>query len=67
MSGRTYTLSFNSLSPYIRDSNGNITGIDDRTTLLDDISLMSSAPTVPEPSTLAIFGLGSLGLAYLQR
>lgn len=67
VSGRTYTLSFNSLSPYIRDSNGNITGIDDRTTLLDDISLMSSAPTVPEPSTLAIFGLGSLGLAYLQR
>ena len=66
VSGRTYTLSFNSLSPYYTDSYGNIK-VDDRTTLLDDISLMSSAPTVPEPSTLAIFGLGSLGLAYLQR
>ena len=66
VSGRTYTLSFNSLSPYYTDSNG-VIRVDDRTTLLDDISLMSSAPTVPEPSTLAIFGLGSLGLAYLQR
>jgi hypothetical protein len=65
--GRTYTLSFNSLSPYIYDSNGNITGVDDRTTLLDDISLMGFAPTVPEPSTIAIFGLGSLGFAYLRR
>jgi len=65
--GRTYTLSFNSLSPDIYDSNGNITGVDDRTTLLDDISLMGFAPTVPEPSTMAIFGLGSLGFAYLRR
>lgn len=41
---------------------------DDRTTLLDDIRLNGgSISQVPEPSTLAIFGLGSLGLAFLRR
>lgn len=40
--GMTYTLSFNSLSPYILDSLGNITGVDDRSTLLDDIVLTST-------------------------
>jgi hypothetical protein len=39
MAGMTYTLNFNSLSPYLTDSNGNITGVDDRTTLLDDITI----------------------------
>ena len=67
LAGRSYTLSFNSLSPYNYDSNGNISGVDDRTTLLDDISVLELAPTVPEPSTMAIFGLGGLGLAYLRR
>jgi hypothetical protein len=42
VAGRTYTLSFNSLSPYILDNLGNITGVDDRTTLLDDIALTST-------------------------
>ena len=42
VAGRTYTLSFNSLSPYILDNLGNITGVDDRTTLLDDIVLTST-------------------------
>jgi|688.fasta_scaffold07671_9 hypothetical protein len=42
MAGMTYTLSFQSLSPYITDSNGNITGVDDRTTLLDDISISTT-------------------------
>jgi hypothetical protein len=51
----SYTLSFNSLSP------------DDRSTFLDDISLNLTSTIVPEPSTMAIFGLGSMGLAYLRR
>jgi hypothetical protein len=49
--GMTYTLSFNSLSPYIYDVSGNITGVDDRTTFLDDIS-MRVVPPVPEPSAM---------------
>jgi hypothetical protein len=53
--GMSYTLSFNSLSP------------DDRSTFLDDISLNLTSTIVPEPSTMAIFGLGSMGLAYLRR
>jgi hypothetical protein len=53
--GMSYTLSFNSLSP------------DDRSTFLDDISLNLTSTIVPEPSTMAIFGLGSIGLAYLRR
>jgi hypothetical protein len=53
--GMSYTLSFNSLSQ------------DDRSTFLDDISLTLTSTIVPEPSTMAIFGLGSIGLAYLRR
>jgi MYXO-CTERM domain-containing protein len=56
--GMTYTLSFNSLSPYITDANGNITGVDDRTTLLDDISLTTSP--IPTPGAMALLGLGAL-------
>ena len=45
-----------------------LNGADDRTTLLDDIRLNGGGISqVPEPSTLAIFGLGSLGLAFLRR
>ena len=45
-----------------------LNGPDDRTTLLDNIHLNGgSISQVPEPSTLAIFGLGSLGLAFLRR
>jgi hypothetical protein len=41
---------------------------DDRTTLLDNIHLNGgSISQVPEPSTMAIFGLGSLGLAFFRR
>ena len=65
--GRTYTLSFNSLSPTYFDANGNLK-VDDRTTLLDDISMtLSAPPPIPEPTTMAIFGLGGLGLAFLRR
>jgi hypothetical protein len=39
VAGMEYTLSFNSLSPYVYDDNGNFIKIDDRTTFLDDISL----------------------------
>lgn len=60
--GMTYTLSFNSLSPYYLDSNGN-QQVDDRTTFLDDISLTA----VPEPSSLGILSLGTLGCAFLRR
>ena len=63
----TYTLKFNSLSPYYNDKDG-VQQVDDRTTFLDDISLTAlDISQVPEPSTLAIFGLGSLGLAFLRR
>ncbi|MFO0529322.1 MAG: PEP-CTERM sorting domain-containing protein, partial [Planctomycetota bacterium] len=60
--GMTYTLSFNSLSPYYLDSNGN-QQVDDRTTFLDDISLTA----VPEPSSLGLLSLGTLGCAFLRR
>lgn len=56
--GMTYTVSFNSLSPYIYDSNGNITGVDDRTTFLDDISLTTQP--IPTPGAMAFLGLGAL-------
>ena len=34
---------------------------------LDNISLASAAVTVPEPATLAMFGMGLLGLAGAYR
>jgi len=58
-SGKTYTLSFNSLSPNYVD-NG-VTKIDDRSTFLDNISLRSSQ-AVPLPGTLAILIAGAGGL-----
>jgi hypothetical protein len=62
VSGVTYTLKFNSLSPYIYDNSGNITGIDDRTTLLDDIQM--TVTPVPEPASLTAL---ALGLAAIVR
>lgn len=62
--GMNYTLSFNSLSPYYYDANGN-QKVDDRTTFLDDISLTASP--VPEPTTLSLFSLGAIGCAFLRR
>lgn len=50
--GKTYTVSFTGTSP------------DDRTTLLDDVSLINA---VPEPSSLGLLSLGTLGCAFLRR
>lgn len=63
VAGMTYTLSFNSLSPYIYDNNGNITGVDDRTTFLDDISLT----VIPSPGVAALLSLGGLLAAGGRR
>ncbi len=60
ISGRTYTLNFNSLSPFVYDSFGNLTGVDDRTTLLDDITLTTTA--VPEPASIVALGIGLLSI-----
>jgi hypothetical protein len=57
-SGKTYTLSFNSLSPYYGPNDEKI---DDRSTFLDNISLRSSQ-AVPLPGTLAILIAGAGGL-----
>jgi hypothetical protein len=57
VAGMAYTLSFNSLSPYLYDANGNVTGVDDRTTFLDSISLNMNIVPLP-PAALA--GLSSL-------
>jgi hypothetical protein len=61
--GMTYTLGFNSLSPYNYDAGGNITGVDDRTTFLDDISLT----VIPAPGAAALLGLGGLLAARRRR
>jgi MYXO-CTERM domain-containing protein len=63
--GMTYTLSFNSLSPYNYDLNGNITGVDDRSTFLDDITVTMGV--VPSPGALAVLGLGALGARRRRR
>ncbi|MCE2653289.1 MAG: hypothetical protein LW650_07250, partial [Planctomycetaceae bacterium] len=63
--GMTYTLSFNSLSPYIRDVMGNITGVDDRTTFLDDIVLTTQP--IPSPGVAVLLGLGGLLAARRRR
>ncbi len=48
--GMTYTLRFNSLSPYITNSAGEVTGTDDRVTLLDDIVLSTRTMPIPTPT-----------------
>ncbi len=48
--GMTYTLSFNSLSPYWYNSEGAITGADDRVTLLDDVVLTTRAVPTATPT-----------------
>jgi hypothetical protein len=59
----TYTLAFNSLAPTYVDRNG-ITQIDDRTTLLDSISLsvspMLDPDLVPEAGTAGALGMVAL-------
>ena len=60
--GQSYTLNFNSLST--ENPNGSI---QDRTTLLDDISLFASPVTVPEPSTALLAGAGLLAVAAMRR
>ena len=62
--GQAYTLNFNSLSTENPDGS-----IQDRTTLLDDISLFASSPvtTVPEPSTALLAGAGLLAVAAIRR
>jgi hypothetical protein len=61
--GMTYTLAFNSLAPTYVDRNG-ITQIDDRTTLLDSISLsvspMLDPDLVPEAGTAGALGMVAL-------
>ncbi|MFN9771615.1 MAG: PEP-CTERM sorting domain-containing protein [Burkholderiales bacterium] len=62
MPGQAYTLSFNSLSPFNLDGS-----VQDRTTLLDDIALVT-AP-IPEPETYALMmaGLGVMGFMARRR
>lgn len=50
--GKTYTVSFTGTSP------------DDRTTLLDDVSLVNA---VPEPGSLGLLSLGAIGCTLLRR
>jgi hypothetical protein len=63
VAGMKYTLSFNSLSPYVYDDNGNFIKTDDRSTFLDDISLT----VIPAPGTAALLGLGGLLAARRRR
>lgn len=65
VAGRTYTLSFNSLSPYIYNSSGVVVGVDDRSTLLDDVKLNVSA--VPEPGSLSLLSVGCLSCVFFRR
>jgi hypothetical protein len=51
--GMTYTLSFNSLSPYIYGSSGEITGADDRVTFVDDIVLTTRVAPTPTATATA--------------
>ena len=52
VAGKQYTVSFTG------------TNSEDRTTLLDDVSLVSA---VPEPSSLGLLSLGAIGCAFLRR
>lgn len=61
--GVTYTLSFNSLSPYWYNADGSIGGVDDRSTFLDDITL--TAAVMPSPGVIALLGMS--GVIMLRR
>jgi hypothetical protein len=60
--GQSYTLNFNSLSPYNLDGS-----VQDRTTLLDGIVLVTSPVPVPETFGLMLAGLGAVGLMARRR
>jgi hypothetical protein len=65
---RSWTFSGLTVNQQYKVSFNGLNGADDRTTLFDNIHLNGgSISQVPEPSTMAIFGLGSLGLAFLRR
>ena len=65
---RSWTFSGLVVNEQYKVSFNGLNGPDDRTTLLDNIHLNGgSISQVPEPSTMAIFGLGSLGLAFFRR
>lgn len=61
IAGVTYTLNFNSMSPFYYDEFGNVAGVDDRTTFIDDVSVT----LVPGPGALAL--LGAAGLVGTRR
>ncbi len=69
VAGRSYTLSFNSLSPYNFDANGNVTGVDDRSTFLDDISLTIVVPLPPAAyaGLASLAGIGAFGAIRRKR
>jgi hypothetical protein len=60
--GQAYTINFNSLSPI--NPNGSV---QDRTTLLDDIVLVTSPVPEPETYVLMMAGLGVVGFMARRR
>jgi hypothetical protein len=63
--GVTYTLSFNSLSPYWFNADGSIAGVDDRSTFLDDITL--TAAVMPSPGAFALLGMSAAVMLRRKR
>ena len=68
VAGTKYTLSFNSLSPYVYDSNGNLIKLDDRSTFLDDISMSIQAVPLPAAAWSGMATMAGLGgVAVVRR